>query len=503
MNPAILQATLAQAFTWRPVVPELLLLVAILILPIMGLYMKGRSGTRDLGRATVIVLVGALALVMWMMATGAYLDEEIFIADYLALYEVTMFSQFLKVIFLFVAVVIALASIEYASAFRNPIEYYALLMLATAGMMVVASSRDLITLFIGIETASLSTYVMAGYAKNDKYSTEAGTKYFIIGALSSAIFLYGISLVYGITGSLRFEEIAAGFDTAFGMSTISLVAIVLILVGIGFKVSLAPFHMWAPDVYHGAPDTVAGFLSAGSKAMGFAAAFKVFLVGFIALKAQWDLLLGLLAVVTMTLGNIVALRQTSMKRLLAYSSIAHAGYILIAIIVATQYSVAGGLYHLTTNAIMKGTAFIIIAALAAYAIGDRLADYKGLRLRNPLLALALTAMLLSLAGVPPFAGFTSKFVLFSAAVYESFQEGRSWLLWLAVAGVINSLISLFYYAKIIRYMYLEKGTSTEAIKPTFATNMAILIGLVLVVLLGVWPQLVLGPAMEAAASLLP
>lgn len=503
MNLPLAQWIRPEDFTWQPLVPEMLLLLGALVLPLVGLKLKGATGRRDMGRLTVIVLLGALVLVGWMMATGAYLDLEIQIAEYPALYEVTMFSQFLKVIFLFVAIVIALASIEYASAFRNPIEYYALLLLATTGMMVVASSRDLITLFIGIETASLSTYVLAGYAKNDRYSTEAGTKYFIIGALSSAIFLYGISLVYGITGSVRFEEIALAMGNGLGMDSIGLAAIVLILVGIGFKVSLVPFHMWAPDVYHGAPDTVAGFLSAGSKAMGFAAAFKILLVGMAAIKAQWDLILGILAVLTMTVANIIALRQTSMKRLLAYSSIAHAGYILIAVIVGTQYALAGGLYHLTTNAIMKGTSFIIIAALAAYAIGDRLTDYKGLRVRNPLLALTLAIMLLSLAGVPPFAGFASKFVLFSSAVYESFTEGHQWLLWLAIAAVVNSLISLFYYAKIIRYMFAETGTSTEPIKAPLATNIAILIGLVLIVLLGIWPQLVLGPAMEAAASLLP
>ncbi len=493
------------AFTWRPVTPELLILASILILPLIGLYLKGATGKRDMGRLSVIVLIGALVLVIYSIIDpgNLFLNQQISIGEHSALYEVTMFSQFMKVIFLFVAIIIALASIEYASAFRNPIEYYALLLAATVGMMVVASSRDLITLFIGIETASLSTYVLAGYSKQDKFSTEAATKYFIIGSLSSAIFLFGISLIYGITGSVRFDEIAAAMGATLLMDSITLAAIVLVIVGVGFKVSLAPFHMWAPDTYHGAPDPVAGFLSAGSKAMGFVAAFKIFLVALIAIKSQWDIMLGILAIATMTLGNVVALRQTSMKRLLAYSSISHAGYILIAVVVATQYSLTGGLYHLTTNAIMKGTAFIIIGALAAYALGDRLTDYKGLRIRNPLLAFTLTIVLLSLAGVPPFAGFASKFVLFSSAVYASFEEGQSWLVWLAVAGVLNSLISLFYYAKVIRFIYSEPAVSEEPIRLTFATNIAVLIGLVLLVVLGVWPQFVLGPATDAAASLLP
>lgn len=507
MNTHALAIASNHLFTWRPVAAELLILVAILVLPLIGLRLKGTSGKRDLGRMTVVVLLGAMAIVLYMFARpDLYLDQDIFIAEYLALYEVTLFSQFMKVIFLFVAIVIALASIEYASAFRNPIEYYALLMAATIGMMVVASSRDLITLFIGIETASLSTYILAGYAKQSRYSTEASTKYFIIGSLSSGIFLYGISLLYGITGSIRFEEIGQAMGTAFGMDAIGLVAVVLIIVGIGFKVTLAPFHMWAPDVYHGAPDTLAGFLAAGSKAMGFVAAFKIFIIGLAAIKAQWDIVLGLLAVITMTVGNLIALRQTSIKRLMAYSSIAHAGYILIAVIVGTQLAVAGGLYHLVTNAIMKATIFIVVAGLAAYALGDRLSDYRGLRLRNPLVAFALAVMLLSLAGVPPFGGFASKFVLFASAVQASFGEGQQWLLWLAVAGVVNSLISLFYYAKIIRFMYAEPaepGMEKQPIKFTLGTNIAILAGLVLIVLVGVWPQFVLGPAMDAAASLMP
>jgi proton-translocating NADH-quinone oxidoreductase chain N len=497
-----LPATLA-AFTWRPIAPELLLLVAILIIPLIGLRLKGTSGRRDLGRITALVFALALVYVAYTLVTGAFLDTEIRIAEYAALYEVTAFTQFVKLIFLFVALIIAMASIEYAAAYRSPIEYYVLLLTATTGMMVVASSQDLITLFIGLETASLSTYVLVGYTKNDRYSTEAATKYFLIGALSSGIFLYGISLLYGVAGSIHFDALSDGIAGALRMEAITLVAVIFVLVGIGFKVSLTPFHMWAPDAYHGAPDTVAGFLAGASKAMGFAAAFKIFLVGLPAVKGQWDLLLGIIAVATMTLGNLVALRQTSMKRLLAYSSIAHAGYILIAVAVGTQVGVAAGLFHLTTNAIMKGAAFIGVAAIAAYGLGDRLADYKGLKTRSPFLAIVLTVMLLSLAGVPPLGGFMSKFFLFIAAVTESYSEGHGWLLWVAIALALNSLISLFYYAKIIRYIFAEPATVSTPLRFTLATNLALLATLVLIVLFGLWPQAVMGPALEAAGALLP
>lgn len=500
LTPFIAQAG-SSAFTWRPLAPELLILAAVLILPLLGLGMKGTTGKRDMGRITVLVLLGALVMVAIMIWRGTYLGTEIQIAHDAALYEVTAFSQFLKLIFLGVGILIALASIEYAAEFHNPIEYYTLLLTAIVGMMVVASARDLITLFIGIETASLSSYILAGYAKDNKFSVEAATKYFVIGALSGASFLYGISLVYGITGTLHFDAMSTAASNAFGMEPVSLVAVTLILVGIGFKISAAPFHMWAPDVYHGAPDTVSGFLSAGSKAMGFAAAFKILVVGLAAYKAEWEVLVGLIAVASMFVGNLIALRQTSMKRLLAYSSIAHAGYILIAVVVGTQYAVAGGLFHLVTNALMKGAAFIAIAGIAAYGLGDNLNDWKGMRLRNPLLAFTLTIVLLSLAGVPPFGGFASKFVLFSSAVYASFDGGASWLIWLAIAGIINSLISVFYYAKIIRYMYAESGDKTDRLHLSTGTTVALLIALVLIIGVGVWPDLILGQAMDAATSL--
>ena len=491
----------AAAFTWRPLVPELLLLGAILILPLLGLTMRGERGSQDMGRMTAMVLAGALFVTAFNLIRGTLIGTPIDIAGYDALYQVDAFSQFLKIVFLGVAFLVALGSIEYARTFPAPIEYYTLLLTATVGMMVVASARDLITLFIGIETTSLSSYILAGYRKRNRFGIEAATKYFIIGALSSAIFLYGISLLYGIAGTTRFDALSAGIDGSAGMTAMTLVAIVFIVAGIGFKISAAPFHMWAPDVYHGAPDTVAGFLSAGSKAMGFAAAFKIFVVGLAAARAEWDALVAIIAILSMTIGNVIALRQTSLKRMLAYSSIAQAGYLLIAVVVATEYAVAGGLYHLVTNGIMKVTAFLAIAAIAAYGLGDRLDDYKGLRLRSPLIALVMAVMLLSLAGVPPFGGFVSKFALFSSAIYGSTETGRDWLVWLAVAGIVNSLVSLFYYVRIVRYMYAEAPEETSRLRLTPATNAALIAGLVLIVLVGVWPDLVWSHAVEAAASL--
>lgn len=448
---------------------------------------------------TLFALIGALILVGIMMVTGNHLGKVVF-----DLYEVTLFSQFLKIVFLLVSILVVLVSLDYAERFRNPTEYYTLITVATVGMMVVASARDFITLFIGLETASLSSYILAGYLKNDGRKVEASVKYFVVGALSSAILLYGISLVYGITGTLQFDAVSAELaGQVRAMQPVTLVAITLLLVGIGFKITAVPFHMYAPDVYYGAPDTVSAFLSGGSKIMGFAAALKVFVVALGPIKPDWEVLLGIVAIVTMTLGNIVALRQTSMKRLLAYSSIAHAGYLLIAVVVGTQLAVAGGLFHFFTDAVMKGTAFLIIAAIALYGIGDRLDDMKGLRLRNPFLALVLVIMLFSLAGVPPFAGFASKFALFYSAVQSAFTDGPRWFVWLAIAGIANSLVSLFYYAKVVRFIYGEPAADETKVELSLPTTIALSIGLIIVIGAGILPQYVWGQALDAAALFVP
>lgn len=486
------------AFTWRPILPELLLLVFVLALPLLSFILKGDRGKRDLGRLAVLGLLGAFVMVAMMMFTGNALGETAY-----ELLEITAFSQFLKLVFLGVAMLVCLVSVEYATRFRNPTEYYTLILVATVGMMVVASARDFITLFIGIETASISSYILAGYAKDEEAKIEASTKYFVIGALSSSVFLYGISLFYGIAGSLRFDAMAGALGSGLGMGAVTLVAIVLVLVGLGFKISAVPFHMWAPDVYYGAPSTVAAFLSAGSKVMGFAAVFRIFLGAMPGIKGDWEVVLAFIAVATMTLGNLAALKQTSIRRMLGYSSIAHAGYLLIAVVVGTQYALAGGLFHAVTDAAMKSTAFLAVAAVATYGIGESLDDYKGLRLRNPLLALILAITMFSLAGIPPFAGFASKFALFSSAVYAGVGDGPSWLIWLAVAGILNSLVSLFYYARLVRYMYGEDAVDSTPIRMTPATTTALSAGLVMIVVFGLWPDLVWTRALEAAAAFAP
>jgi NADH-quinone oxidoreductase subunit N len=260
--------------------------------------------------------------------------------------------------------------------------------------------------------------------------------------------------------------------------------------------------MWAPDVYEGSPTPISAMLAAASKKMGFAAVFKVFLIGLLVSKTQWEEAAAVLAVLTMTVGNLVAVSQTNMKRMLAYSSIAQAGYILMVLPVGTEYAVAGGLFHILTHAFMKSGAFIVVAAMGAVAIGERLDDFKGLGRRAPWLAFAMTLFMLSLAGIPPLAGFASKFVLFSSAVYAASSPGPEWLVWLAIAGVLNSALSLYYYARVIKYMYMVKGPEDRIVlKPII--KIAVAFAAIMVVLIGIYPDPVLNVCIDAASQLFP
>ena len=261
--------------------------------------------------------------------------------------------------------------------------------------------------------------------------------------------------------------------------------------------------MWAPDVYEGAPGPISSFLASGSKKMGLAAFIKIFLVGLIAIKSDWSVVAGIVAILTMTVGNILALSQTNMKRMLAYSSIAQAGYMLIMIPVATQYGIAGGLFQIITHAFMKGGAFLIVAALAYVAVGEFISDYKGLSKRSPFLAFSLTIFLFSLAGIPPLAGFDSKFVLFSSAIDAASNPANNWMLWLAIAAILNSALSLYYYARVVKYMYVDEGTTTEKIKIPTSMTVAILFCVVAIVVIGIWPGPVIGFCQQAASSLAP
>lgn len=476
--------------------PEVILALFAILVPGVGLLSKSSS---KVCAAFSLVGVGlAFADAFWFVYSnnaGIY-----FVGNLLKLDQ---FSALFMMIFLAVAFYVILASARFIQEDKHQPEFYSLIMIATVGMMIVASSTDLITLFVGIELTSISSYALVAFRKKDEKGAESAVKYFIIGGMSSGLALFGISLLYGVSGTTSFAGIAQAVTMNSPMQSVIFLALVMIVAGFGFKVAIVPFHMWAPDVYEGAPTTVTAMLAAGSKKMGFIALFKVLLIGLFAIKSNWEIMIGIVAIASMTVGNLAAISQTNIKRMLAYSSIAQAGYILIAIPVGTEYALSAGIMQIMTHAFMKGGAFIIVAALATVAIGEAINNYKGLAKRAPLMALGMAVMLFSLAGIPPLAGFFSKFVLFSSPIQQSAIPGSEWMLWLAVAAIINSAISLYYYARVVKYMYVddaEEGTPTEKVKIPISMAAAVVICVFAVVLIGIWPDPFFNAAQQAAAA---
>lgn len=474
--------------------PELVMIVVAIAIP--AIYYATKS-LKILSTVSLVGIAASMGIVVQFLFDGAR-------ADTLegGLLRLDAFSALFQLIFLIVAFYVILASYKYVQGERHIAEYHTLILMATAGMMIVASSLDLITLFVGLELASLSSYALVGFRKKDKKGAEAATKYFIIGAISSAISLYGISLLYGLTGSTKFTDIGALVGGMAGMDPVVLLALVLLIAGFGFKVAIVPFHMWAPDVYEGAPTTVISLLAASSKKMGFVALFKIFLIGLIAIRVEWQLVVAIISVATMVVGNLIAISQTNIKRMLAYSSIAQAGYILMVLPIGTEYALAGGIFHIITHAFMKGGAFIIVATLSTVAIGETLSDYKGLAKRSPLMAFSMTVLLFSLAGIPPLAGFASKFVLFSSAVEASIVPADNWMIWLAVAGVLNSALSLFYYVRVIKYIYVDKGPIERTRLPNTMVA-AVLITVIATIVIGLYPAPVIDACNAAARAFFP
>ena len=373
-------------------------------------------------------------------------------------------------------------------------EFYLLLLAATLGMSLMASSADLIMLYVAIETTSIPLYILAGFLVLDKKSTESGFKYFLFGAMTSTIMLYGFSLLFGFTGTTDIYTIAAKISGE-GSPIPMIGALLLILIGFGFKISMVPLHFWAPDVYEGSPTPVAGFLSTASKAAGFAVLIRVLIAIFPANQDLWSALLATLAVATMTLGNLLALTQKNIKRMLAYSSIAHAGYILIGVVVATERGFSSSIYYLLVYLFSNLAAFAVVTIIGKTIGSDEIADYAGLSRRSPGLALVLLVSLLSLAGMPPLGGFIGKFLVFASAVEVNY-------IWLAVVGVLNSIIGLYYYLIVLKVVYLYRSENDEkriAISGTYSITLGIItFG---IILLGTFFAPWINWVMKAASSL--
>ena len=376
-------------------------------------------------------------------------------------------------------------------------EFYILVLFSAAGMAIMAGANDLIVVFLGLETMSLALYVLAGFFRTEIQAGEASMKYFLLGAFASGFFLYGIALIYGATGSTNLDKIGAAVRAGAGKDPLLLIGFALLLVGFGFKISAVPFHMWTADVYEGAPTSVTAFIATGSKAAAFTALLRVLLASLRPLQGEWVWLFWVLAVLSMTLGNVVALAQQNLKRMLAYSSIAHVGYMLVGIVAGGGLGGGSVLFYLLVYTFTTAGAFGVILLLERgghEAVG--VADTAGLAARSPLAALALTLFLLSLVGIPPTAGFVGKFYLFGAAV-------RGGYIWLAVIGVLNSAAAAYYYLRVVVNMYMREPEGVPAVvMPSFAGGLAVVVALWGIIQLGVFPAPLFDLAQSAVLPLL-
>ena len=469
---------------WQLLMPELIITLTLLIVLVFDLF--DSISKAILGWMTIVGAGIALWVSIQMHQAGTVGTQ------FNDMFKVDNFSLFFNIIFLVSTIFVALISMSYLSRDdRKQGPYYLLILLATLGMMLMAAGNELIIVFLGLELMSLSLYVLAGYFRDNPASSEAGMKYLLLGAFASAFFLYGIALIYGGAGTTNVPAIAEAI-TAPNKSPLLLAGMFLLIVGFGFKVAIVPFHQWAPDVYEGAPTTIAAFISAGPKAAGFAAFLRIFMEALPSLQVEWSSVVIVLAMLTMTVGNVIAIAQTSIKRMLAYSSIAHAGYVLIGLSAANNDGISSAMLYLLVYCVMNIGAFgAVILAKTEDGESLMISDYAGLGLRKPLLAMFMTIMLLSLAGFPPTAGFVGKFYVFKSAV----QAGH---IWLVIVGAINTAISAFYYLRVVVTMYMREPEEELSFTAYPST---LVVGLVLaaigVLLIGVLPSLMLTPAQNS------
>ncbi len=488
--------------------PEILLIASIMVIPALYIFTENN---KSFSICSNLTLGGAFLFLIlsWYYPNTLDIDRQVSTYYFYDHFKVDAFSQLFKIVFALTALVVSLVSTSYFDE-KEPhqAEYYTLLLSSTLGMMITASANDFLTLFLGIEISAFSSYALVAFRKKDDKSTEAGAKYLLIGAFSSALTLYGISLLYAITGYLTFDGVNSFMDGINSgvvdgdFSEVIFISCLFIIAGLGFKIAVVPFHAWAPDVYEGAPTPVTTLLAAASKAMGFVAVFRVFVFTLDSVYEEWELVLGIIALASMTVGNLAAISQNDIGRMLAYSSIAQAGYIMIAIPALTDEAMSGAIAHTLVHAFMKGGAFVVVGCVGAVGLGYNLESYKGLAKRSQLLALAMTVCLLSLVGIPPFAGFISKFFLFYGTL-KAGMAGNSWLIALVIGGVLNSALSLYYYLKVMRYMYLyDPEGSDDIVFPNNVRYISLGVILLLAVLFPLYWESLFELCKEATTALM-
>ena len=476
------------------IAPEISLLATAVIVILLDLFFQRKSLLAIISLAGLAVAFG-FTIHLWGGDTQAIFNNML---------VVDKFALFFKLLFPVMAALVILASTDYVSKFDSfQGEYYALVLLSTLGMMLISAATDLISIFVALELISISLYALVGFLKDAK-STEASLKYLLLGAIASAILLYGMAFVFGFTGKTQLGDIAQAIKTMSLSGTAAapglMLGLVLLIVGFGFKIAAFPFQMWVPDVYEGAPTPITAYLSVASKAAGFAIILRVFYSAFSFptwLSRDWGMIFAVLAAIGMTVGNIVAIPQTNIKRMLAYSSIAQAGYLILGIATMgfsptmSHLGQSSLLFFLVGYAVTNLGAFIAVIAISNKVGSDRISDYDGMGKRAPILALALTLCLISLTGIPPTAGFMAKFYIFSSAVQNN-------LLWLVIIAVLNSVVSAYYYLRVVKVMWFNEPKFEGKVTTSLALRLALGISCLGVILLGVFPNYAMKLAEMAA-----
>jgi NADH-quinone oxidoreductase subunit N len=460
------------SFNPQIILPEIIIVLTGLIVLIADLFFFRE-------RNKILAFFSALGVFIAFIVTISLRDVSGKTLS--GLFVLDIYSIYFKIIFLIIAMFSIVLSVSFfKEEDENKGEFYSLLMFAILGMMLIVSTKDFIMIYITLELISISSYIMAGYRRKDPKSNEAVLKYFLLGLLASALMLYGISFVYGFTGTTNLNEIAVA--TAEGSGKLAIImGVIFALSGFCFKIAAVPFHQWVPDTYEGAPTPVTAFMSVGPKTAAIGVLIRILLVAFPSFLSYWRILFIILSILSMFTGNLLALSQTNIKRMLAYSTIAHAGYMIMGLAINSKFAITGILLYAFIYTFMNMGAFSVIIAISHNESAEEIENYTGLSKRAPFLAATMAVFMLALAGLPPLAGLWGKWFIFAAAI-----KGN--LLWLALIGLLNSVISLYYYANIVRHMYLMEPVKTEEIEVLPLLRGAIIVAVVFVIVVGFYPD---------------
>src|SRR4051812_15045989 len=493
------------------IAPELIIIVAACIALVMEVILPYRQGKWTAYSSLVGIGLALVSLGAQFVSMGGTLRlnslQALSPADgFYGMVHIDGFALIFRAIFLIAAALAIAISIRYLDIEREQHgEYYSLILFATVGMMFLGAGYDLISLYIALELMALTFYVLVAFTKRERRSNEAGMKYFLLGAFSSGILLYGMSVVYGLTGSTNLAEIGRNLGNVNELRPLLLIGMIALAAGLFFKVSAVPFHMWAPDAYEGAPTSVTAFLSTGSKAASFALYARIFFVALGPMQIDWAPLLGIVAAITIVVGNWAAITQENSKRLLAYSSISNAGYLLLGIIANNAYGNIGLVIYLLVYTLMNMGAFGVIISLRRRGIiGDNVEDLTGLAQKAPGMAAMMAIFMLSLGGLPMTGGFIGKYFLFYGLLQAGDKTGKHWYYWLALWAILNTVVSFYYYVRFIKVMYLgDRVADDRPLSLSPALRVAMIVALIGVLFIGIYPQPVVKLAKDLVETVFP